>query len=335
MGGISFEFRRYRRRFRAPLRTARGVWRYREGLLVRVVDREGRVGFGEAAPSPWEEEAESIDSVEAFLRKLGGTWDNQGRVATGAPRCCCYALESAVAQADRDGRAPEECFDVAALLPAGDSALEALKDRRREGYRVFKWKIGVGSDELAREIFAEMLRDEPADVSFRLDANGGFDPAEATRWVRYIEPHSQRVEFLEQPYPRAARKELFEIARRSPVPIALDESVTTLDDIREMIEGGWPGLYVVKPTWLGGWNRAAEVLRSIRARAVFSSALETSIGIENALQLAAAAGKGDFALGFGVLDLFEPDGLTIHPSGPQIHCGRVGVDECQQIWERA
>ena len=48
-----FSHRAYRLPLRQPLRTAHGLWAEREGLIVRVEDESGRVGFGEIAPIEW------------------------------------------------------------------------------------------------------------------------------------------------------------------------------------------------------------------------------------------------------------------------------------------
>ena len=61
-----------------------------------------------------------------------------------------------------------------------------------------------------------------------------------------------------------------------------------------------------------------------------SSALETSIGREAALRLAIGA---KHAIGFGVKNLFEEDGLDLHDTGPQIAVGRIGLGEMLEIWE--
>ena len=44
--------RRYRLPFLRTVRTAHGPWTAREGLLVRLEDGAGRVGYGEVAPMP-------------------------------------------------------------------------------------------------------------------------------------------------------------------------------------------------------------------------------------------------------------------------------------------
>jgi len=71
-----FAFRRYSLPFRAPVRTARGIWRVREGLYVRMERPDGSAGCGEAAPIP-SAGTESVDDAEAFCRCLGERVDGQ------------------------------------------------------------------------------------------------------------------------------------------------------------------------------------------------------------------------------------------------------------------
>src|SRR5947209_11370937 len=44
------QHQRYRLPFRAPVRTAHGLWSEREGFLVRAESESGGIGFGEVAP---------------------------------------------------------------------------------------------------------------------------------------------------------------------------------------------------------------------------------------------------------------------------------------------
>ena len=61
-------FRRYQRPFVKPLRTARGEWLLREGLIVRIECDSG-VEYGEVAPIP-EFGTETLAVAEAFLQSL-------------------------------------------------------------------------------------------------------------------------------------------------------------------------------------------------------------------------------------------------------------------------
>src|SRR4051812_4700468 len=71
--GVSliFQFRRYRLPLRAPVRTAHGVWMERDGVLVRLENEAGAVGYGEAAVIPWFG-TETADEAAEACRALGG-----------------------------------------------------------------------------------------------------------------------------------------------------------------------------------------------------------------------------------------------------------------------
>src|SRR5450432_3809140 len=70
-----FQFRRYRLPLRAAVRTAHGLWTEREGVIVRLEDEAGIVGFGEAAVIPWFG-TETADEAEAACRELGEKVDD-------------------------------------------------------------------------------------------------------------------------------------------------------------------------------------------------------------------------------------------------------------------
>ena len=62
--------RRYALPFRSPLRTARGAWTVREGILIRVTGADGRLGYGEIAPIQGFG-GRPLDDCAAELERLG------------------------------------------------------------------------------------------------------------------------------------------------------------------------------------------------------------------------------------------------------------------------
>ncbi|MBI2496864.1 MAG: o-succinylbenzoate synthase, partial [Opitutae bacterium] len=65
-----FSHKSYRLPLRASLRTAHGLWREREGHVVRLEDEAGRAGYGEIAPLPWFG-TETREEAEEICRKFG------------------------------------------------------------------------------------------------------------------------------------------------------------------------------------------------------------------------------------------------------------------------
>lgn len=317
-----FQFRRYRLPFRAAVRTGHGPWAEREGLIVRVegegAEGEGRgVGFGEAAPIPWFG-TETVEEDEEAARGVGEWVEGEQALVERAPaRCGCLrnAIANAVAETRGGSKAGSEgtkALGVAALLPAGRAALGLVEARAEEGFRVFKWKVGVGdvADELG--LLDDLCARLPAGGKLRLDANGAWDRRKAERW---LERCAERpIEFVEQPCfadaaegaveRRRADDVLLGLAGDFPTPIALDESLVGDGDVERWLALGWPGVFVVKPSLLADVGGALERLRKAQAAVVFSSALETAVGTRAALRWAFAWGGEKRAVGFGVWPLF-------------------------------
>lgn len=306
--------RRYSLPFRAPVRTARGAWAAREGLYVRVGRPDGAAGFGEASPLP-NAGSESPAEDEAFCRSLGGRIDGEALGRVPANLCSLrYALGCAIA----GGRPPRHAsLGVAALLPAGRAALAYAPPRGEAGFRVFKWKVGVGAADDEMAIFDDLIAVLPQGSRFRLDANGAWDPRTAKRWLDRCS--DRPVEFVEQPVApdsRGADDQLRGLAGDYPVPLALDESIGGDRDIARWMDAGWAGFFVVKPALLGDAPGTLARLAAAKSRVVFSSSLETAIGAQAALREAFAWPGETPALGFGVWPLFaDPtfDGPTAVP----------------------
>lgn len=313
-----FEFRRYRLPFRSPVRTAHGLWTEREGLLVRVELAGGSAGLGEAAPIP-AFGTETVDEIEAACREIG-EWVETGRLASVPPRLGCLRNAIAAAQSEagstfdpsspappagEEGSKTRPYLGLAALLPAGRAALAQIAPRAELGFRVFKWKVGVGdlADELA--LLDDVCAALPNGAKLRLDANGAWDRRKAQRW---LERCAERpVEFVEQPVAadaRGAADLLLGLAQDFPTPIALDESLVNEDDVERWLGAGWPGVFVLKPSLLGDVAGTVARLEKARAPVVFSSALETGVGARAALRVALAWRGEARAHGFGVWPLF-------------------------------
>lgn len=354
-----FEYRRYRLPFRMPVRTAHGVWSEREGVIVRLQDMTGGAsgarGWGEAAPIPWFG-TETADDVEAGCRELGDRCDDALLEALperlGCLRHALLAARSEIAAATESERssvavAPDSAgrdyFGVAAFLPAGRPVLERIPPLVEAGFRVFKWKVGVGdpADELA--LFSDVCAALPGGAKLRLDANGAWERRQAERWLDRCA--DAPVEFVEQPCfapPRGAapdparqRKEedlLLGLAEDFPTPIALDESLVGERDVERWLGAGWPGVYVVKPSLLA--DPAAALVRLERAKApvVFSSALETAVGARTALRIAFGWRGERRALGFGVWPLYSDPRYNGPMAVPFIRAGDLDHLDPEAVW---
>jgi O-succinylbenzoate synthase len=307
-----FSLKTYRRPLRAPLRTAHGLWAEREGLIVRLEDGAGTVGYGEIAPLPWFG-TETLAEAAEVCGKFGTTVE--GEVLDAVPvrfGCVRFALAQArlqPAQVTASTRLP-----VAGLLPAGRAALAALPAKLEAGYLSFKWKVAVGAVDDELGIFDDLLAALPAYAKLRLDANGGWDRRQAAKW---LERCAERpVEFVEQPVKPGDEAALLGLAADYPVTLALDESVTDLAAARRWQGKGWGGVFVMKPALTGPLEELVTWAADTKADVVLSSAIETALGRAAILRVALTEPLTKRALGFGVGEIFGDrlwDGPIIGP----------------------
>jgi len=222
---------------------------------------------------------------------------------------------------------------VAALLPAGREALAAVAAKAEIGFRVFKWKVGVGDNDEELGLLDDLLARLPGGARLRLDANGAWDRRRAERW---LERCAERpIEFVEQPVAPAARGAddlLLGLAGDFPTPLALDESLVHDGDVERWLAAGWPGLFVVKPALLVDPSGVCAQLVQAKAGVVFSSALETAVGAQAALRLAFAWPGERRALGFGVYPLFADARFDGPPAAPFVRVEDVARLNPEAVW---
>ena len=291
------EFQPYQRRFRQPLMTNYGEWAVRSGILLRLTDEAGRVSFGEIAPLEWFG-SETLAQALTFCQQGAGKV-SQAAIGT-IPDClpaCQFGFESAIAEPVK----PQGSLAYSALLPTGITALLSWPALWAQGYRTFKWKIGVAPIAQELQILAQLLAQLPPDGRLRLDANGGLTYQQAEQWLQVCA--GQPIEFLEQPLPVSEFAALLHLSQQFAVPLALDESVATLDDLKICYEQGWRGIFVIKPAIVGSPTRLVQFCHNHSIDVVFSTVFETAIGRQAGRQLAAALSQR--AIGYGTGHWFE------------------------------
>lgn len=319
-----FNFRLYSRKFKQPLATSHGLWSTREGIIIRLKDEGDRASFGEIAPIPWFG-SETFVEARDFCTNLSEqiTEEEIFGICSHLP-ACQYGFESAwenlmnypqplegiICPSNKGGTRKRPVLKNSGLLPGGESALSVWEDLWEKGYETFKWKIGVKPLQEELEIFDRLLSVFPPQAKLRLDANGGLSFAEAQKWLSICEGFTQ-VEFIEQPLLVSEFKEMLTLAEVYSTPIALDESVANVAELFSCYQKGWRGIFVVKPGIAGSPRWLRHFCQDYKeVDVVFSSALETVIGGDFALKLAAELNKNERAVGFGVDHWFEEDGFS-------------------------
>ena len=315
-----FEFHPYRRAFKRPLQTNHGSWKVREGIILSLSDETG-ISYGEIAPISWfgsETLAQTVD----FCRQLPSeiTEEMIFSIPDQLP-ACQFGFESAWEGGNRGqgsgirgqegaNRGLASTFDslrYSALLPAGEGALQAWQALWNQGYRTFKWKIGVYAIAHELAIFDVLTQKLPQEVKLRLDANGGLSYDEANLWLENCDRIPVEIEFIEQPLPVEQFNLMQELSYCYGTAIALDESVATLKQLKAFYQQGWRSIFVIKPSISGSPSRLRQFCQKHQIDLVFSSAFETDVGRQAALKLAVELSHQNRAVGFGINHWFDQD----------------------------
>jgi O-succinylbenzoate synthase len=294
--------------------TAHGAVSERRGWLLRLENAEGAVGWGEAAPLGFSQEAPGrpCPLTAATLADLGPARSRLEleRLLPTLPAALGFALGSALAELEgmvgpgAGGWRPAP--PAAWLLPAGEPALAAVdrllasQGSLRPGL-TFKWKVAAAADGLERAVLEELLgRLRPTD-RLRLDANGGWERATAARWADRLvgEP---RLDWIEQPLTPEDGEGLWALAAR--LPVALDESLRADPGWCDR----WPGWQVRRPALEGDPRPLLARLRAGVPWLMVSTALETGLGRRWIDHLAALQAEGPTPTAPGLAPGWSPEG---------------------------
>ncbi len=341
--------------FRQAIGTAAGVHRVRPLLFVRVVAEEAE-GWGECgaladgtAVDPALPTVQQVAVDRGVPRLCEAAAARGGHLPLGAgvaqlfgsspvDRMLAATFEMAVSDAELrvEGRSlsdalgvtagfealptgavigiPEE-HDLAALRQAIDAAVEGGAARVR-------LKIEPGWElEPVRAVRA----DHP-DLVLQVDANGSFSAG-----AEDVAVLSSLADFdvlcIEQPLPPADLVAHAQLARLLPVPICLDESLSSPRRVSDALRNGACAMACLKPARLGGMRatRAAHAACAAAGVPVFVGGFFEA-GLGRAANLALAARLGQDATGL-VSDLGDPgDYLALDPCGyPPVVGGWVTV----------
>ncbi|QWW19871.1 o-succinylbenzoate synthase [Schaalia sp. 19OD2882] len=178
----------------------------------------------------------------------------------------------------------------------------------------------VARVEAVAEELAALAHGRPAGL--RVDVNGVWDVDQAVTALGELDRAAAPVgglEYAEQPCWEAA--DLARVRARTHVPIAADESLRRAADqlaaARDLARIGAADVAVVKVAPLGGPVRALEIAAECGLDVVVSSALESSVGLACAAQVAASLPGRVRACGLATAQLMADDPAcpTLAPSG--------------------
>jgi O-succinylbenzoate synthase len=171
------------------------------------------------------------------------------------------------------------------------------------GVQSFKVKVGDNlPEDIARLAKVRALAPK---AKLRIDVNGNWDVATAVTNLRAIFENIGPLEYVEQPCATIAELRELKEKLKLDIPIAGDEVLRKAADPFAVDLEGAIDILALKVQPLGGIERAHELAEHHKLPVVVSSALESAVGINYGLQLAASLVDLKFDCGLGTGSLLS------------------------------
>ena len=242
-------------------------------LIAQIRDDDGREGVGEAIISKGYSH-ETFEDGWRFLRDIAPRLPGQD-VETARTRVAQhlsnYPTAATTLLAALDMLAGHALLQVDTLTrvplldPVHGHDLAALPDELEsllaKGFRTLKVKVGfdVGAD-LARVARIQEVLDGRAEI--RLDANQGYSREQGCQFASSLS--AQGIQLFEQPCASDDWEANAAVAQASTVPVMMDESIYSLDDIDRAAAMPGVGFVKLKLKKLGDLDRLRSGLDRIR-----------------------------------------------------------------------
>jgi len=297
-GGVMIEVKTKRLFLEDTWTISRNSSDYKDNVFVRI-EKDGVVGFGEAAPNVRYGEDHSkttdrINGVKSLFEKYD-LWhyvDLKDEIFAGISdqNCACCALDIAIM--DWVGKkldAPlykiwglDKLKTPLTSFSIGIDTIEVIKRKVRaaDKYPLLKIKVGKENDEKIIEA-VRSITDKP----IRVDANEGWKSKEvALEKIKWLQ--SMGIEFIEQPMPSDMIDETRWLRDRVDIPIVADEAVKTAADIPKLAYA-YDGINI-KLMKAGGPQEVMRMIflaKAMNMKIMLGCMIESSIGISAAAHL--------------------------------------------------
>ncbi len=278
-------------RTRHPFIIARGGQSDYRTIWVRLIDRDGLEGWGEAAPSRiYGESTETVlAALQAYAEHLPADpflledterhWDTPLKLNPSARGALSSALHDLAGKRMgvpvyqlwglNPAKAPQSTFTI------GIDTAEKIRTKvlEAESYPILKVKLGTDRDHEILQTIRALT-----DKELRVDANTGWTVKRAIRMLPVLEEFGVTV--LEQPLPADDLDGLATVTRAARIPVIADESCLTAADIPRLV-GKVDGINI-KLAKCGSLREALRMIAIARAHhmmVMVGCMIETSIAI--------------------------------------------------------
>ena len=165
-----------------------------------------------------------------------------------------------------------------------DSMIKQIDAKLKAGFKCLKLKIGALNTDLELSIIEQIRKSfSGSELEIRVDANGAFTSENVFRVLDALA--ALQVHSIEQPIAPRQFKQMADVCRNSPVPVALDEELIGIfndEDMEQLLYVLNPAYVILKPGLLGGFAPCMKWIELCGNRNIgwwVTSALESNIGL--------------------------------------------------------
>lgn len=288
-----------------------------ERAIVRLRDENGHEGWGESMPVTFTNEkisssARALKEVAMALKDREmedpltefdslANFSGLSAARSGLEGAFLDLMSQCSGTPLADVFGGERCSEFLLDGPIGllspKKAIEKARELLSQGVSTLKVKAGTEVNSDAERILC-LRKEFGPDFHVRIDANGGYTPEEALYFAERVE--SIIVEHFEQPVLPSEKRcfEIFRQIREMGVPIAVDESLFSIEDAKRLLNEEVVDVGVIKLAKFGGPLAALEVVRAFEAAGkvcVIGSSYESFIGKAMGIAMATSLEKCDRA----------------------------------------
>lgn len=298
-----------------PFRIATGQHNSMRNVLFCIEEKNGMLGYGEAAVAT-HITGETVEDTLANLRRVGQELEGR-KIASAVSlsrwlrermpenKCAIAAVEMAffdcwsrqlgVPLWKMFGKTAKKLStDITIVIADLEETRQSCRRFYAQGFRKFKIKIGKDFDLDLKRVAA--VRSIAPRSRIYLDANQAFSASEILRFLKELKAMKIIPALLEQPVAKADWQGLKEVARKTRVPVCADESASSLQDCRRIIkEKACPAVNIkLMKTALVDSKEIAALCVKNGIRLMIGEMMESSLASTAAAHLACGLGCFDY-----------------------------------------
>lgn len=321
-----FKYFPFSLKFNKPFNTSSQIITERSGFIISLSDELGNNTFGECTPLPGFS-SETIEDAERILKGLKhqmigfNTNENLDSVSDLLSEFVLvpslkFALEQAILGLlikrdinflSNNFRNTRSEINVNAVIGFGEeeTILSSIQEKIKKGYHTFKIKIGRDDFELDYKLIRRVHEYFKDSIIIRLDANRKWNYENAKSYLERLNQFG--IEYIEEPSNSLENNLL--LAQTTTTPIALDESLSSVENVFEVLNNSDIEHIILKPMVYSGIINSLKIIHAAattKKKVIISSSFESAVG-KSALVLLASLTNHSHAHGLDTSEFFRND----------------------------